>query len=198
MCKIVISGNLGAGKSTIIKHLERELSNAYVFQEPIHEWKGWLDAFYDNQSKNALGFQIKILSSFAKMYQMVPKGGNFITERCPFESVYIFSKLLLESNVITPMEYDLIEETYNTMGWTPNVYVYIQTDPHTCIDRIKSRGRECENDLDESYIINLHNQYEKVMHSKKNVVFVNGNLGEDEVIAQVLDIVNKTMEIPFS
>ena len=198
MGKFVISGNLGAGKSTVIKHLESTLKDVVVCQEPIIEWKQWLDAFYENTSKNALGFQIKILLTFAKMYKSVPCSKHLITERCPFESVYVFSKLLLESDGITQLEYDLIEEMYNVMGWTPNVYIYIQTNPQVCIERIKRRGRVCENNIDEKYIIDLHNQYEKVMEGKHNVIYVNGNLHEKDVISQIEHIVKKSMEIPFS
>lgn len=182
---ISICGNIGCGKSTLIKKLKaipiRDEPIA-IFEEPIGSWKEWLRCFYTNPAKYALGFQMKILLSFRSMIESI-QSPTLITERSPFESVNIFSRMMLENGTLSQMDFDLIQETFEQIGWQTDLYIYIRTDPNICIERIKQRGRDCENDIDEQYVYDLHNQYEKIMGNEKNinVVYVDGNVDPEQV-----------------
>lgn len=153
---ITVGGNIGCGKSTIIDHLGKN-KRFEVFPEPIQEWGSWIDLFYENKEKYAFGFQMKILSSFFKMRNDVTKIS--ITERSPIDSL-VFAKILVDTMVMSKIEYDLIEEYVKLVGWVPNYYIYLQTDPDICIDRIKQRARDCETNIDEKYVKQLHKYYE--------------------------------------
>ena len=90
-----IDGNIGSGKSTIVRALKNALKNdkRFVFlEEPVSEWcdikskdgKTILEKFYTDQTKYAFSFQmmayISRLSQIKRAIRENP-GSHIITER---------------------------------------------------------------------------------------------------------------------
>ena len=62
---VIILGNIGSGKSTILKNLEKENDMA-VEDEPMESWvnvngKNLLKMFYDDKERWSFAFQTKVL-----------------------------------------------------------------------------------------------------------------------------------------
>jgi deoxyadenosine/deoxycytidine kinase len=195
---ITIGGNIGCGKSTIIHNLE-SYNHDNVLPEPINEWGSWLELFYKDQSKYAFGFQMQILLSFFKnMDDMKTRSKKYkpiVTERSPIDSLEVFAKILVDKQVLCQIEYDLFKDYVKTIGWVPQIFIYIRTSPHVCVDRIKKRGRYCESSLDENYIKTIHSYYEDLQTNLTNsdtiqMFIVDGNQDQDDVFLEVLDIVS--------
>lgn len=194
---ITIGGNIGCGKSTVIQELQKEYGDmCVVHPEPIQEWGSWLDLFYTDPPKYAFGFQMKILHSFLKFVN--PTQQPCITERSPVDSLEVFAKTLYEDNVMNHLEYNLYKEYVDSIAWTPSVYVYLQTDPEVCVERIKKRARGCESGIDEKYVHKLHAYYETLPQKSHpfHLHIVNANHNKETVLEHVRRIVNETLQPP--
>lgn len=198
---ITICGNIGSGKSTVMNMLRKSQNEHQMFKtplcknnfsfidEPIDKWGDWLKRFYQDPTKHSLGFQLKILNTYNGMFVESSTKDVMVTERSPYESIFIFSELLKTNNTLSKEEYDVLLETYDYIGWTPNVFIYINTSPEECIRRINVRSRKCESKIDEQYVYDLHAQYEHIMNTTKNRVFtINGDRSLEHVYANIADI----------
>ena len=94
--KIVIDGLIGAGKSTQIENISKQLK-LDVFKEPIHEWP--LDLFYEDNARWGFLMQMAVLNSYVNA-----RFHSGIFERCPESSRSVFWKNLVDSGTVTPTE----------------------------------------------------------------------------------------------
>lgn len=171
-----IGGNIGCGKSTVLHQLQSEYT---TFTEPVDKWGAWLDLFYKDPVRNALPFQMKVLMEFTK----IPDVDKIVTERSPQDSLHVFSKSLPAE------EYALYEEYVDTLGWRPDVYIYLRTDPEVCMARIEQRNRPAEDRISIEYIRTLHERYEAFVDTLPHVHKIDGN----QTTAKILDAVKNIM-----
>ena len=59
--RVVIDGNIGSGKTHLIRLLKTKFSMIRVIEENVDEWEPYLKSFYENMQKNSLLFQMKVL-----------------------------------------------------------------------------------------------------------------------------------------
>ena len=164
---VTIGGNIGCGKSTVIQQLKNNYPSFLVYQEPIENWGSWLDLFYTDPNKHAFGFQMKVFLEF--MYPIKDNDKIVITERSPYDSLYIFSKTLKDNGTMSYMEYNLFYEYLQKFGWKPDVYIYMRIDPELCFKRIKERSRGCECGITLKYLQQLHNAHEAYIKLLKDL-----------------------------
>lgn len=185
-----ISGNIGCGKTTIVERLLEECNGKFKFyKEPLDSWGSWLDLFYTNPNKYAFPFQMKVLIDFLYFDEKTVENNNIITERCPLDSLYVFTKTLKNENKISYMEYNLYAEYVHKIGWKPKHIIYIKTDAKNCINRINCRMRDCESGIDSDYIHNLETFYNEWINNNTddeiNIHIVDGNQCQESVYNQV-------------
>lgn len=181
--RISIGGSIGSGKSTILQKLKDDGYN--VFFEPIDDWKH-ISKFYSDKKRWSFTFQIEVLNSFTQC----TNNGLVICERSPWESYNIFSKMLVDSGDMTADEYELYDKVYKTIAWKPDLFIYLQTTPETCFERIKKRNRSCENNIDMSYLKNLNCLYDGLY--TRSAVCVDANRDVDDVYAEITTILEKS------
>lgn len=197
---ISIGGNIGCGKTTILEKL-RALAPDVVFEEPIDKWGAWLEKFYENPTKSAFPFQMKVLLDFL-YFDKTHADKVVVTERSPLDSLYVFGKTLCDANHISEMEYNLFEEYVQKIGWKPDVYIYLQADPDVCLDRIQTRARACEKDMDPSYIHKIHYAHEEMSMSLKlkfngtTVDIINANQNPEKVWEEVQTLLKTKYDFP--
>ena len=175
---VSIAGNIGSGKSTLIKKLHEKGYN--VYEEPVHKWS-LLPRFYTNMERWSFSLQVQILMSILEF----PKNKVNIVERSPWESLKIFSQYAKDHSLFDPIEFCLLESLHDKLAWTPDLFIYLQCNPDVCIERIKHRGRECENDIDPQYVKDLHIYYEKEIIQEKNTLIINAEEDCDTVMNNV-------------
>ena len=161
-----IDGNIGSGKSTLFKSLKKYFSEdsncngkKIIFvDEPVEEWqkikdkngKNILECFYENPEKHSFSFQmLAYISRLSKLLTIIKKGEYdiIVTERCVFSDRNVFAKMLFDSGKMNEIEWQVYEMWfYNFLGELPRVYfIYLNTAPELCFDRIKKRNRPGEN-----------------------------------------------------
>lgn len=186
---ITIDGNIGSGKSTILNYLHKNHKIA-IDLEPVEKWKIFLKNKYDDNN-NIFNLQLRIWLDRSWIQEKEDKI-LILMERSPFfiKNTFILSAYL--DNHITETEYNILMELYNKTDniWDCNKYIYLQSDPEKCIERIKIRARECEKNIKIDYINNIHelheDNYKLAINQNKNILIVNI---EDKEIDEISDII---------
>ena len=195
-----IDGNIGAGKTTVIKKLKQQFKNIVIFVEPIEEWEPIITAANENPKNYAFKAQDTILNHFEKVkewiYNKTIKSPSIIiVERSALTSLLIFTKNYVEQGVITEKQLQHLEQRVNKIKIKYNKRILINTDVANCFDHIKIRQRNFElknlkikdlKKLDKFY----KEMYEKLLHTEK--VTVNGNQTKLEVFNDVANIIGTT------
>jgi deoxyadenosine/deoxycytidine kinase len=182
--RIVIDGNIGSGKTTVIEKLYKRYPK--VYPEPIQEWKEWLKKFYSDMNKNALGFQLKVLKTHIDR-KKYPTG---IFERSPLSCQMVFGKILHQDKLIDDLEFNLCQEYFHDFGWVPNKIVYLRCSPETCLERIRNRNRESEDKIPLDYLTKIHNNYEELYSTRNDVIIIDAEKDENEVYNIITHLLN--------
>jgi deoxyadenosine/deoxycytidine kinase len=170
--RISIDGNIGSGKSSIL----RELKNMgyIVYREQIEKWP--LEEFYQDKKRWALALQLSILDTMLQ----VPE--DCVVERCPESSFEVFWKM---QDVTDHEKY--ICKQYYSRAWKSDRYVYIQVDPQTCHDRISTREQDGDNYISLEYLSEIDEHYKSFV-SNRDVIVIDGNKHLQDVVKEVVKV----------
>jgi deoxyadenosine/deoxycytidine kinase len=190
--KIVIEGNIGGGKSTVLSMISQR-NRIPIFLEPVEtEWKQGLEYFYDDNSRWGFTFNLNVLMTYNKW-----SNNNFkaLYERCPLSSKEVFCKLQYDSGMMTKYENDMYQELYQKLAWDPDVIIYINTPSDVCYQRMISRARECETNVPITYLKQVNEKYEdlcNLIKEKNNIKLftINGNQNIEKVYEDVMKVIN--------
>lgn len=184
--KVVIEGNIGCGKSSLISDIGKDL-RIPIFLEPINNWT-LLNKYYDDISRWGFTFNLEVLLSF---YKWKHNNFNAIYERSPSSCRHIFFQMLTDSGNVIPEEHFIFDNIYKEMTWKSDITIYIKTDPEICMDRMIKRGRNCENNVTISYLKKVHEKHETMIKKIDNCYIVDGNRPYCEVYNEVSKILKK-------
>lgn len=191
--RIAVEGNIGAGKSTVLKALSDSFgpsSGVPVIPEPVEEWGAMLDNFYASPSVWGLPFSLTVLLSFDKAYQH----DTCIVERCPLSCRHVFTQMLFNDGQLSASQWDLFKDYADALGWAPDAIVYIDTPAHACLERIKSRNRQCEAGLDVLHLRRLEFQYDTLLkYCNVPVVRLDGQLPPDDLARNAVESVRRLL-----
>jgi deoxyadenosine/deoxycytidine kinase len=163
-----IEGNIGSGKSTILKYLKdnNEYNEILFLKEPVDKWSNIkdendvtiLENFYSDAKQYAFMFQIM---AFATRMQVLkdaidenPNVKVIICERSILADKKVFASMLHDDGVIDKMGITI----YNTMAdnyfkdYPLHGIIYIDADPDVCCNRIKKRSRDGEDNIGIEYL----------------------------------------------
>lgn len=198
-------GNIGSGKSTIVKYLESNFENycnhknttnnlkICFLQEPVSIWekiidqktnKNLIECFYSDNEKYSFAFQmmayISRLSIFNKA--LAENYDVIITERSLFTDKNIFAKMLYDTDKMNSVEYQIYLKWFDefTESLKDIKIVYIKTAPETCFNRIIKRNRKGEN-ITMAYLNNCHLYHELWLNNIENdrILTIDGNIEVD-------------------
>lgn len=196
--KIIISieGNIGAGKSSLMKLLkEKFINEAEFIDEPVEEWiqmknndgKNLLEVFYNNQPRWAYTFQnIAYITRMKRVIEAINNSTKdfIIMDRSPDGDKNTFTKMLIEDGCIDKLE----EEAYNKWNdmfktyFCKNQefhYIYLRCNASVAFNRIDKRGRSEEKSIPYEYISRLHDNHEKWLMNTNGVTVI--DVSEDFV-----------------
>lgn len=184
--KIVIEGNIGCGKSSLISEIGKNL-RIPTFLEPINNWT-LINKYYNDIPRWGFTFNLEVLLSLHKWKQ-----NNFdaIYERSPNSCRHVFFQMLADTGDIIPEEHFIFDNIYKEMAWKSDATIYIKTDPHVCMDRMTKRGRNCENNVTLDYLKKIHEKHEIMINKLDNCYTVDGNRSYHEVYDDVSQILKK-------
>ncbi len=206
---ITVEGNIGSGKSTILKHLESLKNDNIVFvPEPVAEWlnikvndKNVLELFYENQKENSFWFQIlAYITRLRNFLDIVEKNPDkiIICERSIYTDKYVFAKMLHEAGNINEIEWKTYCYWFDTFKDKTKVdtILYVNTEPDECYKRINKRSRPEEVDkISKDYLTVCHNKHlEWFTESDAEIIHINGHESVESVMDSVKSILNDLLK----
>jgi len=197
MYKIVsIEGNIGSGKTTLFNRLKKHFKNndGIIFlREPIDDWNHFTDQegntmiqkFYNDQKSYAFSFQIMaFVSRLSILKEAIDKNKNIIiiTERSLYTDKYVFAKMLHDQNKIEDINYKIYLNMFDQFSneYSLSDIIYVKTNPSICLERIRKRAREGEENIIYDYLNECDKYHDDFITSKMNfpysVHLIDGNL----------------------
>jgi deoxyadenosine/deoxycytidine kinase len=159
---VAIAGNIGVGKSTLVKMLCSEM-DWDPFYEPVNE-NPYLSDFYHNMSAWAFHSQVFFLTHRLRAhFNLAQHPNSVIQDRSVYEDSEIFARNLYRQGNITDRDYQTYRELYETAVQflpPPDLVIYLRASADTLIKRINSRGRDYERKISVDYLQNLNDLYE--------------------------------------
>lgn len=196
MCYIIsIEGNIGSGKSTLVKMLKNTYSNdsnIVFLEEPVDIWQTIKDKndetiltkFYRDQSKYAFPFQMMAYISRISMLKEAVKenpGKTIICERCVMTDKNVFAKMLYDAGNIEEVNYQIYLKWFDEfIDEIPiSGIVYVKAEPEVSYSRVIKRNREGES-IPLEYLKQCHQYHEDwLTHSENDVLILDANKDKD-------------------
>ena len=174
---IVISGNIGVGKTT----LSGKISKQFNWELQLEEVKDnpYLDDFYKSMKDWSFHLQIFFLNSRFNQIQKISESSNVvIQDRSIYEDYEVFTKTLYDSGVLMEREFNNYKRLYNTILKyikEPDLLIYLRNrNISKIISNIEKRSRKFEKSIDKEYLKKLNLYYENWIkkHPKEKVLTI--------------------------
>ena len=182
---IVISGNIGVGKTT----LSEIISKKFNWELQLEEVKDnpYLDDFYKSMTDWSFHLQIFFLNSRFNQIQKISESNNIvIQDRSIYEDFEVLTKTLHDSGVLMDREFNNYKRLYNTILKyieEPDLLIYLRNlNIDKIISNIEKRSRKFEKAIDKDYLKKLNLYYENWInkHPKDKVLTI--DLSENDFI----------------
>lgn len=159
---IVVAGNIGAGKSTLVELLSKQL-HLTPFFEPVSE-NPYLADFYLDMKRWAFHSQLFYLTRRLRIHrQLLDAAGSVIQDRSVYEDAEIFARNLFLQGDISKRDFGVYQDLYHiliTLLPPPDLIIYLRASVPVLLQRIARRGRDFEADIPQDYLYRLNDLYE--------------------------------------
>ena len=170
-----LEGNIGAGKTTVLKIMEKNFKDVELVEEPVKEWQNLggmnlLDSFYSNPKR--WGFSFEFYSMLTKIKALLKAADSdkpiIIIERSILSNK-VFMDLSHELGKLEEMEFRMLMNTYDF--YLQHVYpqlsgiIYLDTPVDECIKRITKRNRGEECSIERSYLQKIKEKMDVMANS---------------------------------
>lgn len=167
-----IEGNIGAGKTTVLKIIGACMNDVMFVEEPVQEWQNLggmnlLEKFYEDPDRWGYSFEFYVmLSKLKALAQAAESDKSIIILERSFYSNKVFMDISAKLGKLNDLEYNMLLFIWDFL--MKNVYpmlsgvIYLSTPVETCISRIAKRNRQEESSVDGAYLLLLHDKFEEV------------------------------------
>ncbi|AQY23048.1 deoxynucleoside kinase [Riemerella anatipestifer] len=166
---IAVTGNIGAGKTTLTKMLAKHYGWEAQFEDV--DDNPYLDDFYHDMSKWSFALQIYFLGSrFRQVKEIRESGKNIIQDRTIYEDAHIFAENLNEMQLLSDRDYKnytSLFELMKTFVSAPDLLIYLKASVPKLVGQIAKRGRDYEAEISIDYLSKLNNKYESWIQNYK-------------------------------
>ena len=170
---ISLDGNIGVGKTTLLKTIQERFPQVVVVEEPVDVWttlkdaegRNLLELFYGDKRRWAFSFQqAAMLSRLLLLQKAVAEatpGQLILSERSVLTDRYVFADMLHSAGDMTQLEWTLYQNWFQAFGSTLPMagILYINTGVDTAYGRIQSRARPGEGEISKEYLSALDRQH---------------------------------------
>ena len=180
-----LEGNIGAGKTTMMKIIGQYFTSVEFVEEPVSQWQNLggmnlLDAFYSDPER--WGFSFEFYSMLSKIKALLNAANSdkpvIVIERSILSN-RVFMDLSHELGKLEEIEYSMLMNTYHF--YLQHVYphlsgiIYLDTPVDECIKRITKRNRGEECTIERSYLQCIKEKMDQLCNSSTmNVIRIDG------------------------
>lgn len=166
---IAIEGNIGAGKTSLAKMMSDEF-NAKIILERFAD-NAFLPKFYEDKERFAFPLEMSFL---ADRYQQL---SDDLAQLDLFKNLivsdyYIFKSLIFAQITLQKEEYLLYRRMFDIMYkeiTKPDLYVYLYQNTTRLLKNIKKRGRDYEQNIEETYLQKIHDGYKNFINTQQEL-----------------------------
>lgn len=184
---IVIEGNIGAGKTSILEALQEQFIVKY---EPKDRWT-MLEAFYENPKTYAFPFQKQVMKSLRDRDQE-KYDGIVIRERSLESAMKVFTREHENLGNVTMEQHEELKRKYKKYQVEKkDLIIYVKTAAEICAQRIKIRNRKEEEEIPIEYLRNLQKNHEEWLENEEiPVVIINNEItGVENAVQQCIQAI---------
>lgn len=160
---IVVAGNIGVGKSTLVQLL-CQLLGWQPFYEPVAQ-NPYLTDFYQDMAAWSFHSQIFFLSHRLRIHlDLIRASGSVMQDRSIYEDAEVFAKNLHLRGYLNQRDYETYHTLYQTLAEflpLPDLVIYLRASVPTLLNRISQRNRSYERTIGPEYLSQLNSLYEK-------------------------------------
>ena len=165
---IAVVGSLGVGKSTLVEQIQKRFSKAIYLSEPVNIWLGLrdaqtgenlLDRFYHNKTRWTYTFEnLAFITRLTILIEALNRDDSdiIIIDGSLATDQNVYAQMLHDQGHMDSLEwqaYHLWSQFCDSIIRQHNIhYLYLQCDPFTVKERVISRHREGEQDIDIEYL----------------------------------------------
>ena len=181
-----IEGNIGAGKTTILKIIGKNFDDVTFVEEPVSQWQNLggdnlLEKFYKDPERWGFSFEFySMLSKIKCLLKASESEKNIVIIERSLLSNKIFINISKEMNKLNELEFGMLMNTYNF--YMENVYpmlngiIYLNTPVDLCVQRIIQRNRGEEVNVDKNYLLMLKDKFDELSnYSTIPTLVIDGN-----------------------
>lgn len=199
-----LEGNIGSGKTTIMKIISNHFKDVEFIEEPVKQWQNLggmnlLNSFYSDPKR--WGFSFEFFSMLTKIEALLKAAESdkpiIIIERSIFSNK-VFIELSKELGKLDTMEHCMLMNTYDF--YMAHVYpqisgiIYLDTPVDECIRRITKRNRGEECTIEKSYLESIKNKMDKMCDSSTMIVIrIDGMYDCDRDVKRVCNDINRQL-----
>jgi deoxyadenosine/deoxycytidine kinase len=159
---IAISGNIGAGKTTLTNLLAKHFNWDTHFEDV--ENNPYLNDFYDDMQRWSFNLQIFYLNSrFTQIQEIKKSEKTVIQDRTIYEDAFIFAPNLHAMGLMTTKDFENYFSLFNLMESfisAPDLLIHLRASVPTLVNQIAQRGRDYEESIRIDYLKRLNERYE--------------------------------------
>jgi len=160
----ILEGNIGAGKSTFLRLLKKNIPTVSIALEPLEQWhneehgQSLLADFYKDPKRWA--YTLETLTMISRVKEHVAEQNQkdpwHIVERSIYSGHYCFAKNSFQNGFLTAVEWNVYRDLFGfltqTTCNTPQGFIYLKVDPRVALERTKKRNRSAESTIPLSYL----------------------------------------------
>lgn len=205
---ISLAGVHGVGKTAIFNLLKKKLIENRKFKFFPERYRK-IPPFPFGSADKQIAFrsEIHFLQQFIRRnkniinYDNKYNGRIIILDRTPM-CVLVYSKSLN----LKEKDYNLIEDTYNSVDWKEHYIFYLTAEPNTILRRVIQRGaiekrRKEWNELEKEYLLKILSFYNQLLLAKNqegHVYIINTEgLNEEQVLEKVMELITELTGYSF-
>jgi deoxyguanosine kinase len=191
---VAIEGVIGVGKTTLARLLQPAFQSTLVLE--VFEENPFLSDFYSDRQRYA--FQTQIFFLLSRYYQQRRSVPEILKRGEPLITDYTFAKDALFARInLVGDELEMYYRVHDALAEKiplPNLIVYLRADTDVLMQRIASRDRPYERNMEREYIGQLNHAYDAFFIENQarniagNVTVLNLDTNELDYIRRVDDL----------
>lgn len=158
---LAIEGTMGAGKTTLATRIASEFNGKLILEEYEPDKNPFLAKFYKEPDKYA--FQVEMTFLALRYQQLKDKFINLdLFHDFIISDYYAAKSLVFSRETLQPEEYELFSRFFKIIFSNipkPELMVYLYLDVEHLQHNIHKRGRDYEQQIEDSYLEHLQQNY---------------------------------------
>ena len=181
----LLEGNIGAGKTSLGNILKNSREFEFL-EEPVDTWcEGFagnlFEMFYTDMPRWSFTFQIMAFTTRAKTWSEIlqkVQGDRVVLERSIYTDRNVFAKNLYAAGAMNDSEWQVYQQLWEFLASNycekPQKIIYLRTPAELCLERIKQRGRNEEQQMPLDYLKSLEALHDEWLMDHPDVIHIDG------------------------